>query len=70
MFWPFITTFLTPEVENCILVRDTCRPHAFTEFKDWLWLTAEIRWMITRIQLPIVSQSTYKRVIGKFEENK
>ena len=48
----------------------TCREHAKTEFKDWLWLTAEITWMIFHIQLPIVPSTTYDRVISKMEDNK
>lgn len=36
----------------------TCRAHSYTEFNDWLWLTAEITWMILHFQLPIVPSAT------------
>jgi|GEM_PF-4546513 len=48
----------------------TCREHAKTEFGDLLWLTAEIFWMITKIELPIVSNETYRRVWEKMNESK
>ena len=46
----------------------TCRQHARTEFGDWLWLTAEIIWMVTNIELPIVPKATFKRVLAKMQE--
>lgn len=48
----------------------TCREHAKTEFEDWLWLTAEIIRMITKIQLPIVPKQTYQRMWNKMEETR
>jgi hypothetical protein len=48
----------------------TCRQHARTEFGDWLWLTAEIIWMVTRIELPIVPNQTYKRVLIKMQQTR
>lgn len=48
----------------------TCREHSKTEFGDWLWLTAEITWMLTGIELKIVSKKTLKRVWDKMEESK
>lgn len=48
----------------------TCREHSKTELGDWLWLTAEIFWMITKIELNIVPKSTFKRVWDKMQENK
>lgn len=48
----------------------TCREHSAVEFGDWLWLTVEIIWMITGIELKIVPEATYKRVWNKMQENK
>ena len=48
----------------------TCKQHARTEFGDWLWLTAEIVWMITGIELNIVPKHTFKRVWDKMQEAK
>ena len=48
----------------------SCREHAKTEFGDWLWLTAEIIWMVTRIGLPIVPVVTFQRLWKKMEESK
>jgi hypothetical protein len=48
----------------------TCRQHAKTELGDWLWLTAEIIWMLTKIELKIVPKPIYKRVWDKMQESK
>lgn len=48
----------------------SCRQYARTEFGDWLWLTAEIIWMVTKIDLPIVPKQTYNRVLAKMKETR
>ena len=48
----------------------TCREHSKTELGDWLWLTAEISWMLTGIELKIVPRRILKRVWDKMEESK
>ncbi|KKT76194.1 MAG: hypothetical protein UW86_C0001G0019 [Microgenomates group bacterium GW2011_GWA1_Microgenomates_45_10] len=48
----------------------TCRHHAKTEFGDLMWLTADIVWMVTKIELPIVSQKAFQRIWDKMEERK
>lgn len=48
----------------------TCREHAKIEFGDWLWLTAEIVWMVTKIELPIIPQYAYQRMWDKMEETR
>lgn len=48
----------------------TCREHSKTEFGDWLWLTAEIIWMITGIELKIVPKQTLQRMWNKMKDNK
>ncbi len=48
----------------------TCRQHAKTELGDWLWLTAEITYMVTGIELKIVPKHIYKRIWEKLQESK
>ena len=48
----------------------TCRQHAKTELGDWIWLTAEIIYMITKKELKIVPKATLIRVWNKMEETK
>lgn len=49
---------------------ESCRQHAKVEAGDWLWLTAEIFWMLTKIELPIVPDFTLRRVYDKLSEEK
>ena len=49
---------------------ETNRQHALVEVGDWLWLTAEIFYMVTKIELPIVPEKTLHRVRAKMEESK
>jgi hypothetical protein len=48
----------------------TCREHAWVEVGDWLYLTAEIFYMLTKIELPIVPKKTLERVWEKMNENR
>jgi hypothetical protein len=47
-----------------------CREHSKTEFGDWLWLSAEITWMLTGIELRIVPKRTLQRMWDKMAENR
>lgn len=49
---------------------ESSRQHAYIEFGDWLWLTAEIIWMWTKVELPIVPKATLERIWKKMEENR
>ncbi|MBN2016294.1 hypothetical protein JW766_05700 [Candidatus Dojkabacteria bacterium] len=49
---------------------ETSREHAKVELGDLLWLTAEIFWMITGVELPIVPSATLERVWNKLAESK
>jgi len=40
------------------LKNETCRKHAYLELGDWLYLTAEIIYMITRIELSISTKKS------------
>ncbi|HUW24074.1 MAG TPA: hypothetical protein VMW04_00430 [Patescibacteria group bacterium] len=51
-------------------IKGTCREHSVVEFGDWLYLTAEIIFMLTKVELKIVPQETLQRVWKKFEANK
>ncbi|MFH1428857.1 MAG: hypothetical protein ABIH39_03835 [Candidatus Margulisiibacteriota bacterium] len=46
----------------------TCREHAAVEYGDLLYFTADIVWMITGIELPIVPESTLQRIWQKMAE--
>jgi hypothetical protein len=49
---------------------ETSRQHALVELGDWLWLTAEIIYMTTKLELPIVPEKTLQRIRSKMEENR
>ncbi len=52
------------------LTKGTCREHSAVEFGDLLFLSAEIIFLLTKIELKIVPQKTLQRVWNKLEERR